>query len=132
MPRADRGSVWIVDLGMVAKVSRDNETWLIEEGDRIIQKKAHGGLESLTTWESLVYSLWVADYGMRNAGDLETAKAVDADFQSRALRTAKELSLTLTQGAFALERAALEREYFHRFDAICEEIRCAEKNPLVV
>ena len=51
----------------------DNETWVIEEGDRIIQKKAHFGNNSLTEWESLVYSLWVADSGMRNAGDLDNA-----------------------------------------------------------
>ena len=42
----------------------DNETWVIEAGDRVIQKKARHGFDSLTIWERLVYSLWVADYGM--------------------------------------------------------------------
>jgi hypothetical protein len=58
----------------------DNETWIVEEGDRISQKKARLGFDRLTDWERLVYSLWVADYGMRNAGDLSTARDVYADF----------------------------------------------------
>jgi hypothetical protein len=60
----------------------DNETWLVETGDEIIQKKADSGAESLTPWQRLVYCLWVADYGMRNAGDLDTAKEIYSDFQS--------------------------------------------------
>ena len=31
----------------------DNETWVIEAGDRVIQKKARHGFDSLTTWERL-------------------------------------------------------------------------------
>jgi hypothetical protein len=104
----------------------DNETWIIEEGDRIIRKKTGCGLESLTSWERLVYSLWVADYGMRNAGDLDTARNVHDDFQSIALQAAKELSLPLTSEAFSMEPDDLENEYFDRFDAICDEIKSAE------
>ena len=47
----------------------DNETWVVEAGDTVIQKKASCGIERLSPWERLVYCLWVADYGMRNAGD---------------------------------------------------------------
>ena len=61
-----------------------SETWVIEAGDRVIQKKARVGFDRLTDWERLVYSLWVADYGMRNAGDLDTAKDVFPEFQSAA------------------------------------------------
>ena len=104
----------------------DNETWVIEEGARVIEKKARCGLENLTPWERLVYSLWVADYGMRNAGDLVTAKDIQADFQAMALQAAKALSLPLTRDAFSMEPAALEAEYFDRFDAICDEIKNAE------
>jgi hypothetical protein len=63
---------------------------------------------------------------MRNAGDLDTAKAVHADFQSVALRAAEELALRLTREAFSMEPGALEEEYFDRFDAICDEIRSAD------
>lgn len=104
----------------------DNETWVIEEGDRVIQKKARLGFECLTIWERLVYSLWVADYGMRNAGDLGTAKDVYADFQSTALHAAEELTLPLTRDTFSMAPNALEEEYFERFEAVCDEIRNAE------
>jgi len=39
----------------------NNETWVIEVGDRLIHKKARLGFDSLTDWERLVYALWVAD-----------------------------------------------------------------------
>jgi uncharacterized protein YegJ (DUF2314 family) len=104
----------------------DNETWVVEEGDRIIQKKARLGFDRLTDWERLVYSLWVADYGMRNAGDLGTARDVYADFQSVALHAAKALSLPTTCGAFVLAPDTLQERYFDLFEAVCTEIRRAE------
>jgi len=106
----------------------DNETWMVDAGATIIQKKAHSGLDSLTPWERLVYCLWVADYGMRNAGDLETASEFYDQFQVEAQRVAKNLSLQLTHEAFSLSKAALEREYFERFDHICHEIRSIEQD----
>jgi len=96
----------------------DNETWVVEEGDRIIQKKARLGFDRLTDWERLVYSLWVADYGMRNAGDLSTARGVYADFQSVALHAAKILSLPTTCGAFELAPNTLQERYFDLFEAV--------------
>ena len=104
----------------------DNETWVIEAGDRIIQKKARRGRASLSPWEKLVYCLWVADYGMRNAGDLDTAGDVYPDFRSEAKRLAKQLRLRLTHEAFSLSKSDLEREYLARFESICDEIRNAE------
>ena len=69
---------------------------------------------------------WVASYGMGNAGDLETAHEVYADFQEEAVRLARELGLQRTLEAFSLETADLEWEYFDRFEEICNEIRrCA-------
>ena len=109
----------------------DNETWVIEEGATVIEKKARCGLENLTPWERLVYSLWVADYGMRNAGDLITAKDVHADFQSMAIQSAEALTLPVTRAAFSLEPADLQAEYFDQFDAICEEIKNAKPRSAV-
>src|SRR5262245_50680771 len=103
----------------------DNETWVVEEGDRIIQKKARLGVDRLTDWERLVYSLWVADYGMRNAGDLDTARDVCADFQSVALHLATKLSLPTTCSAFVLNPDTLRERYFDLFEAVCTEIRSA-------
>jgi hypothetical protein len=104
----------------------DNETWVVEEGDRVIRKEATGGFDSLTDWERLVYALWVADYGMRNAGDLDTATDVFADWQAVAFGAANLLALPATSGAFALAPHELQKRYFELFDAVCDEVRNAE------
>jgi hypothetical protein len=104
----------------------DNETWVIETGDRVIRKKVSGGIDSLSPWEMLLYCLWVGDYGMRNAGTLDTAADVYPEFQLHARRIAEELSLRLTREAFSLPQRDLEREYFDRFESICNEIKNAE------
>ena len=104
----------------------DNETWVIEVGDAVIQKKASSGMASLTPWETLVYCLWVADYGMRNAGDLVTAADLYADFQTDGHRIAEELSLPLTHKVFSLAKAELQQRYFDQFESICDEIRLAQ------
>ena len=103
-----------------------NETWVVDKGDLIIRKKAREGMTSLTPWELLVYCLWVADYGMRNAGDLETAGELYSLFQTEAARSAAELNLPQTTAAFSLAPDDLEKEYFDRFEAICDEIRQTE------
>lgn len=104
----------------------DSESWVIEAGDRVIQKKARVGFDRLTDWERLVYSLWVADYGMRNAGDLDTARDVFPEFQSVGLRAAESLALPVTREAFALAPRALAERYFDLFEAVCSEVQDAE------
>jgi hypothetical protein len=106
----------------------NNEDWIIEEGDEIIQKKAEHGKVSLSKWESLVYCLWVADYGMRNAGDLDTAQDVYADFKTEGAESARSLGLKLTEGVFSLDKSNFEAQYFEVFDSICDEIRAAQNN----
>jgi hypothetical protein len=101
----------------------DNETWIIEAGDAVIRKKARSGIDSLSPWELLVYCLWVADYGMRNAGDLDIAADFYAAFQSDARRLAEELSLPITHSAFSLAKNDLEQQYFERFESVCNEIK---------
>ena len=101
----------------------DNETWIIEAGDTVIQKEASEGSESLSPVERLIYCVWVADYGMRNAGDLDTARDVYADFQTEAARLAGQLGLQTTQRAFALPTAELQRSFLTSFEEICDEIR---------
>ena len=107
-----------------------NQSWVVDRGGQVIQKKAQSGVTSLNDWERLVYCLWVADYGMRNAGDLETAKDIYADFQSIAQQAAKKLSLPLTHESFSMAQHTLEEKYFDRFDAICNEIKSAEPREL--
>jgi hypothetical protein len=100
----------------------DNKTWIIEAGDAVIQKKASLGIADLSPVERLIYCLWVADYGMCNAGDLETARDLYPDFQREAVHIAGELGLGFTHESFSLPMKTLQRQYFERFDRICEEI----------
>ncbi len=110
----------------MAALPMDNEAWIIEEGDRVIRKKAAGGFDGLTTWERLLYTLWVVDYGMRNAGDLGTATDVLTDWQAVALGAAELLGLLTTREAFALGPDELQGRYFDLFNSVCEEVRSAE------
>jgi len=101
----------------------ENESWIVKTGDLVIQKKTRTGLSGLTKWEHLVYCLWVADYSMRNAGDIETARDVYLEFQKEGSRIAEELSLPLTHRAFSMPSDELQLCYFEHFEAICDEIR---------
>ena len=107
----------------------DNETWIIDAGNIIIQKEADHGRQALWPLERLIYCFWVADYGMRNAGDLATACDLYESFQAEGSQLSKALNLLVTQSAFALSLADLEQQYFQRFDAICDELRSAYAAP---
>lgn len=104
-------------------IPSDNETWLIDIGDDVIQKEAEHGRVALTTFERLVHCLWVADYSMRNAGDLLTASDLYAPFREEAAQLADELDLARTRAAFSLPAEELERTYFAAFDDVCVELQ---------
>jgi hypothetical protein len=112
-------------MGRKMAVPTDNETWVIEAGDDIIHKKAKAGVASLTPKERLIYCLWVADYGMRNAGDLGTASDVYQGFQKEGAEAAKSLSLNFAHATFTLPEENFQREYFARFERLCDEIKKA-------
>lgn len=101
----------------------DNETWIIEAGDAVISKKASGGIQCLSPLERLIYCLWVADYGMRNAGDLDTACDIYPAFQSEAVELATQLGMPKTKRTFEMPKSALEYAYLARFEEICGEVR---------
>jgi hypothetical protein len=103
----------------------ENETWVIDAGDAVMRKRAKYGATTLTRIDRLIYCLWVADYGMRNAGDLTTASDLYEHFQAEALELSSALEICASRSAFALPIATLEQQYFERFDAICDEIRSA-------
>jgi len=105
--------------------SSELETWLIEVGAAIIEKQADRGAAVLTPRERLIHCLWVADYGMRNAGDLVTAADLYADFQDEGARMSAQLGLGVTRTAFELPTGVLQDRYFDLFDRMCEEIRAA-------
>jgi hypothetical protein len=104
---------------------RDNETWLIEAGAAVIEKMASEDPASLTPIERLIYCFWVADYSMRNAGDLTTACDLYAQYREEARRAAEELHLRQWVWAFSLPEEELGKDYFDLFDGLCSEIRAA-------
>lgn len=105
---------------------RGNETWLAEDaGHSIIEKAAEHGRGALSTVERLIYCFWVADYGMRNAGDLATAGDLYPPFQMEGRGIAAALGLPRTRSAFDLSPSDLEAAYFQLFDGICAELRRA-------
>lgn len=106
-------------------MSTDNESWVVEESDRVIRKKASRGVDSLFPCEALVYFLWWADYAMRNGESLAAVEA-NCGFHTNGREAAKQLPFPLTQALFALDLESFEKEYLDRFEAVCDEIRSAE------
>ena len=105
----------------------DNETWLIDRGDEIIGKKADQGIVALSVWERLIYCLWVADYSIRNAGDLETANDLYQGYRTELFSLADQLGLSETASAFTLQNDQLLQQYEVLFEDICDEIKRAEQ-----
>ncbi|MFH0299684.1 hypothetical protein AAFX91_21115 [Bradyrhizobium sp. 31Argb] len=108
----------------------DNQTWLLDAGDGVIQRKAVQGYSSLSPLERLIYCLWAADYGMRNAGDLATAVDLHPAFLSDGKSAAQELSLPRSAVAFSLPSEELEQRYFGLFDDVVNEIRSVQARPV--
>ncbi len=102
---------------------KDDQTWLLEEGDRVITKKAAGTYSSLNPRDRLIYCLWVADYGMRNAGDLTTAADLHPAFLRDGQSAAQELGFPRSTAAFSLSSQELEERYFDLFGGIVAELR---------
>jgi hypothetical protein len=98
------------------------ETWTVEVGGDVIEKKGAHGRAAPTPLEKLIYCVWVADYGMRNAGDLVTASDVYSQFQEEAASLALELGMPCTHAAFALPTADLEERYFDLLSGVVDEI----------
>lgn len=107
------------------KSTRDNETWVVETGGDIVDKRSEVGFDAMSPTECLIYWLWWADYMMRNAGDFANAEDLAYDFQQEIVRNAQRLDLPFTKETFSLLRADLQNQYFDRFDRVCEEVRNA-------
>ena len=101
----------------------DNETWVIETGGMVFRKETRGGVACLSPFRDACLLSLGADYGMRNAGDLDTAADAYPEFQLNARRIAKASSLRLTHETFSLPKSDLEQQYFDRFEQVCSEIR---------
>jgi hypothetical protein len=101
----------------------DDQTWLIDIGHDIIEKKRSQGKDVLTPRERLIHCFWIADYSMRNAGDLATARDLDPLYLLDAAQAATSLRLPLAEAMFRLSEGELERRFFDLFDAVCAELR---------
>lgn len=103
--------------------SADHQTWLVDVGHALIEKKRSDGIDALTPRERLILCVWIADHSMRTEGDLTTARALDPAALVDARDAATILDLPRTAAAFGLTEGAFERCYFDLFDAICAELR---------
>lgn len=101
----------------------DNQTWLIDVGHDIIEKKRGQGRDALTPRERLIHCFWIADYSMRNAGDLATARDLDPLYLADGAQAAAVLDMPLARALFGLSEGELERRFFDLFDDLCEELR---------
>jgi len=101
---------------MTMSAPSENESWVVERGGDVVEKMDGAGVGSLSTWERLLYCIWVADYMMRNAGDFANAAVMYPDFQSDAKLFARELSLPVICETFSLSQQQLQQEYFERFE----------------
>jgi hypothetical protein len=101
----------------------DNEEWILLEGAFAVEQKASAGLDKMDSYPKLVYALWVADYGMRNAGDLETSLDIFSGLLELGKSAAISLGLPKAKSLFALSQQRFEQEYFEYFEQVCDELR---------
>lgn len=106
----------------------ENESWLIDRGDEIIEKKVDCGLDGLSAWERLVYCLWVADYSIRNAGDLDVAEDLYEGYRQDLVSFSEKQGLKQTSELFSMNERLLVKKYHESFESICSEIREGEPN----
>ncbi len=104
----------------------ENETWVIERGGEVIEKMADASRQPLTDVERLIYCLWVADYGMRNAGDLEAAEELYPEFHAEGATLARSLGLAKALGLFSLTQLEFEENYFELLNDVRLEIQKAD------
>ena len=102
-----------------------NESWLIEIGHDVIEKKTHVGLQALNKTEKAIYCLWVIDYAVRNSGSLAPIE----DLHPGALKELEDYADAYGWKAVSsMLRLSADEEtffskYLDRFDSACGEIR---------
>lgn len=108
----------------------DNESWLIEISDEIIEKKATVGVGALSDIEHAIYCLWVIDYTVRNSGSLDLMN----DLYPAAIQEISSLSKinswqlnsrTATESENHIDFCSL---YYDSFEIKCSELRTVYEN----
>ena len=108
-------------------MTEDMETWLIDAGDEVIQKRASTGLDGLSPTERAIYALWVVDYAIRNSGTLIPMSEMypTALVELRSFANLSDLpALKLLVGS-ATDETAFCDDYYRHFDAASQELRLA-------
>lgn len=106
------------------------ESWLLDEGDKVVERKAEIGLEQLSEADQLLYCLWVADYSLRNAGDLESGNQLLPGWLARLVELAARLGLSGVESFFrelpAAGGGAFDL-YWEHFSQLCQEVSGSRK-----
>ncbi|HXQ36547.1 MAG TPA: hypothetical protein VN843_21220 [Anaerolineales bacterium] len=108
----------------------DNETWLIEEGAKIIEKKSSEGFNSLSSLEKAVYDFWVIDYSVRNSGTLVPMRELSENSISRLKEFAEDNNFHYLYSILKLanDENTFCKTYYQSFDNACKELRYFDKN----
>jgi len=103
-------------------MKKENESWLLFCGSRVLEKKLKFGERSLTNWERLVYWLWLLDSLVRD-GKADHKGNMLAHAKNEALLLSNHLGLRLTQNVLRLSRTNFRRQYAWQLPGICDELK---------
>jgi hypothetical protein len=114
----------------ISKMNTDNETRLVEEGDRIIKKKSHGNFDSLSSLEIAIYDFWLIDYAVRNSGTLEAMRELNEISILRLKEFAKNNNCPHLYSTLELakDETSFCATYYQNFENACNELRYFNKN----
>jgi hypothetical protein len=103
----------------------DAETWLLEAGDAVVEKKAEQGAGSLSALDKAIYCLWVIDYAVRNSGTLGPVQELypGAKDELLAFARASRLDGLAAWLAGAGDEKTFCATYYRHFDGACGELR---------
>ena len=101
----------------------DYETWLLDIGDTIIQRKASQGYESLSRPEKAIYCFWVVDYAIRNSGTLGPMEELHPSSMKElsAFASSEECS-NLGALVAELNMSGASEAYYSAFPKVCSEL----------
>lgn len=103
----------------------ENETWLLDVGDRTVERMASTGYSQLSLIEQAIYCLWIVDYAVRNAGDLRPV----SDMHPTAIDELEEFaSLNKFESLCSVLKSRKNEEefcesYYVHFEGVCNEFR---------
>ena len=104
-------------------MSPDVSNWIVERGGDIGELKAERGVDALSPVESLIYSLWIIDYCMCNAGDLANLNEMYPDCLVQSSEMAAKSGFPKTASLFSHTPENLARRYFNDLEIVVAELQ---------